>query len=38
MSYFKSMRVLRHKSDSEMHVELGMGTKYAVKGSRTIFF
>jgi hypothetical protein len=26
------------ESDSEMHVELGMGTKHAVKGSGTISF
>ena len=26
------------KSDSNMHVELGVGTKYAVKGSRIVSF
>jgi hypothetical protein len=26
------------ESDSEMHVELGMGTKHAVKGSGTMSF
>jgi hypothetical protein len=26
------------KSDSDMHVELGMGTKHAMRGSRTVSF
>jgi hypothetical protein len=38
MSYDRSTRLFESfiESDSDVHVELGMGTKHAVKGSGTV--